>query len=167
MEAREAAGRIQEPKSTSSILECRTLTFVRLSLFVTFNKKEDFFELLSTKITFFCGAFIAIGMPGKPPPLPRSTKTPPRCSNTDKESSMWSFILFVWFLDMRLWVLFQKSNSSIYFLILSESFNLLFVFFPFLGGPSKGKWRRALRLAALTPLLDFGVWLRIVFVLLR
>ena len=42
---------------------------------MVFNKKEAFFELHSTKITSFSGPFIAIGIPGRPPPLPRSTTT--------------------------------------------------------------------------------------------
>ena len=55
----------------------------------------------------------ATGMPGKPPPLPRSITFLVTCSTMVSEASMWSFKREVWLLAIRLWVLFQFIRASL------------------------------------------------------
>ena len=57
---------------SSSELLFITIVFFNPSLFVLFNKKAALPLFLSIKNIFFLGLAMAMGIPGKPPPLPKS-----------------------------------------------------------------------------------------------
>ena len=98
----------------SNLLESLFITFVFLSpsWLVVLSRKAALFCFLSIKKTCLSGQAIAIGIPGKPPPLPRSKTFLPKRVVTERESSMCSFMFVVWLLATRLWVLFQVNKSS-------------------------------------------------------
>ena len=76
------------------------------------SKKAALLCFLSTKNIFFLGFVIAMGIPGKPPPLPKSMTFLPRRCAMERESSICSFMLVVWLFEIRLCVLFHKRSSS-------------------------------------------------------
>ena len=88
--------------SIFSILLLMTWMFFSPNFPVAFSKNADFFVLLSTNITVFSGFAIAIGMPGNPPPLPKSTRHLCNFEDMASESWMCSFRKVVWLLDIRL-----------------------------------------------------------------
>ena len=101
--------------SGPSFLESWFITWVFSSpnWVVALSKKAALLCFLSTKNIFFSGQVIAIGIPGKPPPLPRSMIFLPRRCAMERESSMCPFMFEVWLFEMMLCVLFhERSNSS-------------------------------------------------------
>ena len=90
-----------------------TWMFSSSNWFVVLSKKAALLCFLSTKNIFFLGFVIAMGIPGKPPPLPKSMTFLPRRCAMERESSICSFMFVVWLFEIRLCVLFHKrSNSS-------------------------------------------------------
>ena len=75
------------------IFNCSILWFITHVLFslkreVVFNKNDDFLVLLSTRKNSLSGLVIARGMPGRPPPLPKSNMFLFNEEEINKESAM-------------------------------------------------------------------------------
>ena len=70
--------------------------------------------LLSTKKNFLSGLDIARGIPGRPPPLPRSITFSPKKGEIERESLMCSSRFVAWFFETRLCVWFQDTKSDLY-----------------------------------------------------
>ena len=89
---------------------------------------------------------MAMGIPGKPPPLPRSITFTLSRGATKRESSICSLMFVVVFREIRLWVLFHPRSSSLNFISWSSCF-FITTFCPY-PDASFFKWTKRRDIAA-------------------